>query len=98
MGNFSSIIQQDRLVLVDFYAEWCEPCKLMGPILKEVKDVLGDAVLIFKINVDINQITASKYNVRGVPTLVLFKSGKQLWRQSGIVHKGDLIDILKGNS
>ncbi len=95
MSKFSEIINQDKPVLVDFFAEWCGPCKIMSPILKEVKDSLGEAVSIIKIDVDKNQELAAKYQVRGVPTLLLFKNGKQIWRQSGVVQKNELISILK---
>ncbi|HLV37931.1 thioredoxin [Xanthomarina sp.] len=98
MSQFSEIINQDKPVLVDFHAEWCGPCKMMSPILKEVKDSLGEAVTILKIDVDKNQALAAKYQVRGVPTLLLFKQGKQLWRQSGVVQKEDLIQIIKSNN
>ena len=94
MSKFSEIINQDKAVLVDFFAEWCGPCKMMSPILEEVKDSLGDAVTILKIDVDKNQSLAAKYQVRGVPTLILFKKGKQIWRQSGVVQKNDLITVI----
>jgi thioredoxin 1 len=97
MSNFSSIINQEKPVLVDFFAEWCGPCKMMSPILKEVKEALGDKVSIIKIDVDKNQKLASKYQVRGVPTLILYNSGKQVWRQSGVVQKNDLISIINNN-
>jgi thioredoxin 1 len=97
MSNFSSIINQEKPVLVDFFAEWCGPCKMMSPILKEVKEALGDKVSIIKIDVDKNQTLASKYQVRGVPTLILYNSGKQVWRQSGVVKKNDLISIINNN-
>lgn len=98
MSNFSTIINQDKPVLVDFHAEWCGPCKMMSPILKDVKNTLGESISIIKIDVDKNQALAAKYQVRGVPTLVLFKNGKQLWRQSGVVQKNDLISILQSHN
>ena len=94
MSNFSEIINQNKPVLVDFFAEWCGPCKMMSPILKEVKSTLGDKVSIIKIDVDKNQPLAAKYQVRGVPTLILYKSGKQVWRQSGAVQKNELVSII----
>jgi thioredoxin 1 len=95
MSNFSEIIKQDKPVLVDFFAEWCGPCQTMSPILKEVKDVLQDGVSILKIDVDKNQAIAAKFQVRGVPTFVLYKKGEQVWRQSGMVGKKDLIALIK---
>ena len=89
--KFLEVINQEKPVLVDFFAEWCGPCKMMSTILKEVKDELKEKIAIIKIDVDKNQALASKYQVRGVPTLVLYKEGKQVWRQSGMVQKGDLI-------
>lgn len=94
MSNFSEIINQNKPVLVDFFAEWCGPCKMMTPILKEVKDNLGDKVVIIKIDVDKNPSLAAKYQVRGVPTFVLYKQGKQVWRQSGMVNKSDLEELI----
>ncbi|MCL7752776.1 thioredoxin [Polaribacter sp. Z022] len=94
MSKFLDIINKDKPVLVDFFAEWCGPCKMMSPILKEVKDTLGDKVSIIKIDVDKNQPLAAKYQVRGVPTLILYKSGKQVWRQSGAVQKNELVSII----
>lgn len=96
MSKFSEIINQNKPVLVDFFAEWCGPCKMMSPILKDVKKALGDRVSIIKIDVDKNQELASKYQVRGVPTLMIFNQGKQVWRQSGLVQKDELINILSG--
>ena len=95
MAKFSEIIHQEKPVLVDFFAEWCGPCKMMSPILKQVKDVLGDKVSIIKINVDKNQSLASKYQVKGVPTFMVFKEGKQLWRQSGVIQTKELVEIIK---
>lgn len=94
MSSFSDIINQDKPVLVDFFAEWCGPCKMMNPILKDVKKDLGDTISIIKIDVDKNQALANKYHVRGVPTLMLFKFGKQLWRQSGLLQKDEIIKVV----
>ena len=98
MSRFSELINQDKPVLVDFFAEWCGPCKAMAPVLKDVKDSLGESVSILKIDVDKNQELASQLNVKGVPTLILYKSGKQIWRQSGVVQKSELLQIIKRGS
>ena len=95
MSKFSELINQDTPVLVDFFAEWCGPCKMLAPVLKQVKDSLGEGVSIIKIDVDKNQGLAAKYQVKGVPTMLLFKKGKQVWRQSGVLQKDDLINIIK---
>jgi thioredoxin 1 len=89
-AKFNEIINGNDLVLVDFYAEWCGPCKMMSPILQEVKTNLKESVKIIKINVDQHQDLASHFKVRGVPTLMLFKTGKMLWRQSGVLSSKDL--------
>ena len=95
MSSFNEIIAVDKPVLIDFFAEWCGPCKMMPPILEQVKDELGDNVKIIKIDVDKNQNLAAKYQVRGVPTLMIFKNGKQVWKQSGVVQKQELVRLLK---
>jgi len=82
-------------VLVDFYAEWCGPCKMMPPILDQVKSELGEEVKIIKIDVDKNQALADAYAVRGVPTLMVFKDGKLFWRESGVKQAQELISLLK---
>ena len=97
-SSFSEIIKDNTPVLVDFHADWCGPCKMMAPILKEAKSSLGDAVKIIKIDVDKNEALASKYQVKGVPTLILFKNGEQLWRQSGVVQKDEIIKLIKSHS
>lgn len=94
MSNFDTIIQSEKPVLVDFFATWCGPCKMLSPILREVKDSLGDTVSIIKIDVDKNQQISSKYQVRGVPTMILFQNGKQLWRQSGVLTKEEIIKTI----
>jgi|TARA_R110000851_G_scaffold36913_1_gene95809 thioredoxin 1 len=94
-NNFKSIINSETPVLVDFFAEWCGPCKVLAPILAQVKEEMGQGVKIVKIDVDKNQPLAAQYQVRGVPTMLLFKNGKQVWRQSGVLQKNELIQIIK---
>lgn len=97
MTNFTDIINSPKPVLVDFFATWCGPCQMLAPILKEVKDELGENISIIKIDVDKNQPLAAQYQVRGVPTMMLFQNGKQLWRQSGILSKQEIIKIIQNN-
>jgi thioredoxin len=94
-SSFNTIINSNIPVLVDFHAEWCGPCKMLAPILKQVKKELEDAIKIVKIDVDKNQSLSVKYQVRGVPTMILFKNGKQIWRQSGVIQKNEIIDVIK---
>lgn len=94
-SSFKEIIDSEVPVLVDFFADWCGPCKMLAPILKQVKDDMGDGLKIVKIDVDKNQPLANKYNVRGVPTMMLFKNGKQLWRQSGVLQKNDILAVVR---
>lgn len=94
MSSFDSIITSEKPVLIDFFATWCGPCQALAPILKQVKESLGDRITILKIDVDKNQQMAAQYQVRGVPTMILFQAGKQLWRQSGVVSKEEIIKTI----
>lgn len=94
MEKFEELINSNIPVLVDFYAEWCGPCKTMKPILEELKSMKGEKVRIVKVDVDKHQKIASYYQIQSVPTLMIFKDGKQLWRQSGVMRTNDLSDIL----
>jgi thioredoxin 1 len=96
-SKFSEIINSKTPVLIDFSAEWCGPCKMLGPILAQVKEEMGNRLKIIKIDVDKNKSLSEKHQVRGVPTMILFKEGKQLWRQSGLIQKHDLLTIINSH-
>jgi thioredoxin 1 len=94
MANFNDIINSEKPVLIDFFATWCGPCKMMGPILEEVSRKVGDNARVLKIDVDRNPQVAAKYQIQGVPTIMLFKNGKMLWRQSGVVRADQLVKVV----
>ncbi len=94
MATFDELIQSDQPVLVDFFAEWCGPCKAMSPVLKGVAQRLGTKAKILKVDIDKNAMAALKYNVRSVPTLMVFKHGQIKWRHTGVVSESQLTEIL----
>lgn len=91
MNTFNDLINSEVPVLVDFFATWCGPCKMLAPVLKGVKENMGERVIILKIDVDKNKDLAAQFQVRGVPTLLLFQNGEQIWRQSGLLTKNQII-------
>jgi thioredoxin 1 len=98
MSKFNDLINSDTPVLVDFFATWCGPCQMLMPVLKQVKDNMGERVKILKIDVDKNKELATQFQVRGVPTMLLFHNGKQIWRQSGVLTKDEIIRTIIGKT
>ena len=99
MEKFQNLINGSKPVLVDFFATWCGPCQMLAPILKEVKESIGDRVTIIKVDVDKNRelMMNPQFQVKGVPTLMLFQNGKMLWRQSGVLSKDDIVKTIEQN-
>lgn len=97
MSKFQELISQDKPVLVDFFAEWCGPCKMQAPILEDLKKRVNDQATIIKIDVDKNQSVAAKYGIRSVPTLMIFKNGEIKWKQSGVFPAEELERLIKEN-
>ncbi len=93
--SFQELVNSEKPVLVDFSAEWCGPCKMLAPILKEVKDEIGERASIIKIDVDKNPVVAGAYQIQAVPTLILFKKGEVLWRKSGVLSKQELVSVIR---
>ena len=95
MKSFNEQIHSTKPVLVDFYAEWCGPCKMMKPILLDIAERMGDDITILSIDVDKEKELAVQYRIQSVPTLIIYKNGKQLWRQSGLISANALTKLLK---
>lgn len=98
MNKFQELINQDKPVLVDFFAEWCGPCKMQAPILQDLKKNIGDTASIIKIDVDRNQAVAAQFGIRSVPTLMIFKSGEVKWKRSGVFQADELERLIRQNS
>lgn len=95
MASFKELIQSEKPVLIDFYADWCQPCKVLSPIVKQVKERMGDKVSVLKIDVDRNPKLAQNLSIQGVPTLMIYRKGEQKWRQSGVLSAEAIIQQLE---
>ena len=98
MGKFKDLVNSEKLVLVDFFADWCGPCKMLSPVLLEIASERKGKVKIVKINVDKNKLLATDMGIRGVPTLMIYKNGKQVWRKSGAPPKFEILQLIDSNS
>ena len=98
MAGFNEILNSGKTILVDFSAEWCGPCKMMAPILKQAKDAVGEKAMIIKIDIDKNREAAEQFQIQSVPTLILFKNEEVLWRQSGVVQANTLVQLINQHS
>lgn len=95
--KFQEIINQNKPVLIDFYADWCGPCKMQASVLHQLKEKMGDAISVIKIDVDKNQQLAARFQIRSIPTLMIFKNGESVWRKSGLAQLGELEALMNQN-
>lgn len=94
-AQFAKLINSSKPVLIDFFADWCQPCHMLAPVLVDVKESLGEQIKIVKVNTEINPNLAAKYQIRGIPTMILFKDGEQVWRQSGVIPKEQILHAIQ---
>lgn len=95
-SSFQDIINSETPVLIDFWADWCQPCHMLAPIIKELKNDLGDRLRVVKIDTEKHPELSQKFNIKGIPTMILFKEGKLLWRQSGVLPKEQIRQSIEG--